>query len=231
MPSVTTTAATPTGPRATDKAIADYTEAIRLNPKDAAAHCDRGRAYADKGDLDKANADYTEAIRLDPDYKRRLPLRIATGRMPTGLARIRQNDCQLQRGHSARPRICRCLLLPGFGPLPQGRARQGYCRLSEAVWLDPKHAKAYCNRGGVYYVKGEHDKAIADFTEAARLDPQFAKAYYGRAVVYEKKNDKAKAEEDLLRPRSSGTRKSRQMIGKPLRPLIALVLGGIAAVV
>ena len=52
----------------------------------------------------------------------------------------------------------------------------------EAVRLDPKHAKAYCNRGGVYYVKGEHDKAIADFTEATRLDPKSAKAYYGRPL-------------------------------------------------
>ena len=51
-----------------DKAIADYTEAIRLDPKDSVAHCDRGRAYGSKGEYDKAIADCTEAIRLDPKY-------------------------------------------------------------------------------------------------------------------------------------------------------------------
>jgi tetratricopeptide (TPR) repeat protein len=49
-----------------DKAIADYTEAIRLDPKYAAAFYNRGMAWDDKGDNDKAIADYTEAIRLDP---------------------------------------------------------------------------------------------------------------------------------------------------------------------
>ena len=49
-----------------DKAIADFTEAIRLNPKDAEAYYSRGGAYGEKGDYDKAIADFTEAIRLNP---------------------------------------------------------------------------------------------------------------------------------------------------------------------
>ena len=48
-----------------DKAIADFTEAIRLDPKDAAVYSLRGLSYAAKGDHDKAIADYTEAIRLN----------------------------------------------------------------------------------------------------------------------------------------------------------------------
>jgi tetratricopeptide (TPR) repeat protein len=49
-----------------DRAIADYTEAIRLDPKSDAAYHNRGVAQRDKGDLDRAIADYTEAIRLNP---------------------------------------------------------------------------------------------------------------------------------------------------------------------
>src|SRR4051812_29003810 len=49
-----------------DKAIADYNEAIRLDPKHALAYYNRGLSYAMKGDHDKAIADYNEAIRLDP---------------------------------------------------------------------------------------------------------------------------------------------------------------------
>ena len=49
-----------------DKAIADYTEAIRLNPKDAKAYYNRGLVYVKKGDHDKAIADFTEAILLNP---------------------------------------------------------------------------------------------------------------------------------------------------------------------
>ncbi len=49
-----------------DKAIADYDEVIRLDPKDVFAYIYRGCAYERKGDYDKAIADYDEAIRLDP---------------------------------------------------------------------------------------------------------------------------------------------------------------------
>jgi tetratricopeptide (TPR) repeat protein len=50
-------------------AIADFTEAIRLDPDYAAAYNKRGLAYHDgKKDYDRAIADYTQAIRLDPNY-------------------------------------------------------------------------------------------------------------------------------------------------------------------
>jgi hypothetical protein len=50
-----------------DHAIADYSEAIRLNRKFAIAFTDRGGAYKAKGDLDHAIADYSEALQLDPN--------------------------------------------------------------------------------------------------------------------------------------------------------------------
>jgi tetratricopeptide (TPR) repeat protein len=51
-----------------ESAIADYNEAIRLNPQDAKAFYDRGNAWRGKGDLNHAIADYAEAIRLDPNH-------------------------------------------------------------------------------------------------------------------------------------------------------------------
>ena len=50
-----------------DKAIADYTEAIRLKPDSAGAYYSRADAFDDKGDHGKAIADYIEVIRLKPD--------------------------------------------------------------------------------------------------------------------------------------------------------------------
>jgi len=51
-----------------DKAIANFSEAIRLHPDDATAFNSRGNAYARKGNLYRAIADYNEAIRLKPNY-------------------------------------------------------------------------------------------------------------------------------------------------------------------
>lgn len=49
-------------------AIADYDEAIRLNPELAEAFNNRGNAKDELGDHAGAIADYDEAIRLKPDY-------------------------------------------------------------------------------------------------------------------------------------------------------------------
>src|SRR5215510_9047323 len=49
-----------------ERAIADYDQAIRLDPKNAVAYYNRGNAWWGKGDLDRAIADYDQAIGLDP---------------------------------------------------------------------------------------------------------------------------------------------------------------------
>jgi len=49
-----------------DRAIADYSEAIRLDPNYAKAFNNRGDAYRDKGEYDRATADYNQAIGLNP---------------------------------------------------------------------------------------------------------------------------------------------------------------------
>jgi tetratricopeptide (TPR) repeat protein len=50
----------------TDEALAQSTEAIRLNPGFSDAHANRGLALMDAHRLDKAIAEYREAVRLKP---------------------------------------------------------------------------------------------------------------------------------------------------------------------
>jgi tetratricopeptide (TPR) repeat protein len=49
-----------------DRALADYTEAIKVNPKDALAYNNRGMLWRERGDSDRAIADFTAAIAIDP---------------------------------------------------------------------------------------------------------------------------------------------------------------------
>jgi tetratricopeptide (TPR) repeat protein len=51
-----------------DRAVADFNEAIRLDPKLAYPYNERGDSYKAKGDFDRAGADFNEAIRLDPKF-------------------------------------------------------------------------------------------------------------------------------------------------------------------
>src|SRR5262249_7401718 len=52
----------------TTAAIADFTEAIGLNPQSASAYNRRGLAYRRSGDLAHAIDDYTAAVSLNPIY-------------------------------------------------------------------------------------------------------------------------------------------------------------------
>ena len=49
-----------------DKALADYSEMVRLAPKYPEVYTNRARFHRDRGDIDKALADCTEATRLGP---------------------------------------------------------------------------------------------------------------------------------------------------------------------
>jgi tetratricopeptide (TPR) repeat protein len=51
-----------------DRAIAYYTEAIRLDPIYAIAYVSRGNAYDSKEDYDRAIADYEAALRINPNH-------------------------------------------------------------------------------------------------------------------------------------------------------------------
>ena len=49
-----------------DRALADFNAAIKLNPKDALAYNNRGMLWRERGDSDRAIADFTTAIAIDP---------------------------------------------------------------------------------------------------------------------------------------------------------------------
>src|SRR6266571_1457532 len=51
-----------------DRAMADYNEAIRLDPRYSLAYNGRGNTYLDKKEYDRAIADYSQSIALDPNY-------------------------------------------------------------------------------------------------------------------------------------------------------------------
>lgn len=168
-------------------AIADYTEAIRLNPQYALAYNNRGVARKNKGDLDGAIADYTEAIRLDPQYataySNRANARSEKGEYDSAIA---DSDEALR----LKPQYASAYINRGIIQTNKGDYDGAIADLTEAIRLDPQAAYAYNSRGIARRKKDDLDGAIADYTEAIRLDPQYAfLACSNRGVARRNKGD------------------------------------------
>ena len=77
-----------------DLAIADYSEALRIDPNDVLSYANRGNAYRAKGQNDLAMADYNQALRIDPNYAIAYHNR---GRAFFGLARFTDSGADFGR--------------------------------------------------------------------------------------------------------------------------------------
>jgi tetratricopeptide (TPR) repeat protein len=151
-----------------DKAIADYTQAIRLNPTLQSAYYNRGISWNEEGDNDKAIADYSEAIRLDPFY--------ADAYANRGKAWVDKGDidkaiADYNEAISLDPRNALFYSNRGVCWRDKGDDDKAMSDFNAAIRLDPKLALAYSNRGKLWNDKGDFAKANADYTEAVRVDP------------------------------------------------------------
>jgi len=53
---------------------------------------------------------------------------------------------------------------------------------THAIQLDPRHFKAYFNRGFAHDKLGEFGKAIHDYSQALTIEPNNAYAFYNRGI-------------------------------------------------
>ena len=137
-----------------DRAIADFTQVIRLEPKHGFAYSFRAGAYRAKGDLDRAIADYTTSIRLNPalysSKHNRGTLYFAKGDYDRAIA---DYDEVLDEEFS-----------------------------DESTYTDSGWeyvADVYSNRGAAYRAKGDNDRAAANFRRALMLFPKHDDARKG----------------------------------------------------
>jgi tetratricopeptide (TPR) repeat protein len=152
-----------------DKAIAAFTEAIRLKPDVAEYYNDRGVMYSYKGDLDNAIADYTEAIRLEPNeelyrsnrgnsYFRKEDYDKAIADY-TELIRLKPNDADYHKNR-------------GNAYYHKKNYDKAIANYNEAIRLNPKNVFYRMQRAYTYFdFKKDFKKTIADCEAVLRIEP------------------------------------------------------------
>lgn len=179
-----------------EKAIADYTEAVKLDPQLAKAFLNRAVVHFHLKDYDAAIADSTQAIKINPQYAEAYHNRGTAygskGRYTEALADIDQAikiNSQMAEVHFSRGVINNAL----------GNTDRAIADYSQAVKLDPQLAKGYHNRGLSYYRNKDYDLAMSDFTQAISLKPNEPMGYWARGGVYADKKEYDRAIADLTK--------------------------------
>jgi tetratricopeptide (TPR) repeat protein/protein involved in polysaccharide export with SLBB domain len=180
-----------------DKAIADFSEVIRLEPKSDRAYSFRGGVNMAKGDVSGDTGFYTKAV---ADFTKALDLHPTTASLwyNRGSGRIRTGDfdgaiADLTEAIRLDARFANAYIARGATHILKRDFDKAIADYSEALRLDPNSANTYADRGAAYAQKNDLDRAIADETQAIRIDPKLASAYGNRAEMWRLKDDPDKA--------------------------------------
>ena len=181
-----------------DRPIADFDQAIRLEPGKAPAYSHRGNAWASKGDRDRTLADYEAAIHIDPGNAALLRDRGILWRQLGDLDRALVDfDHAIRLGFSDAGAYNE----RGLVWHVKGRHERAIADFNQALKIDPKFVGAFINRGIALRSKGELDRAIADFGQAIGIDPTMPAAYYNRGLARSEKQDFDLATTDFAKAR------------------------------
>lgn len=164
-----------------DLALAEFDQAIALDPDYVDAYIGRGQTHLDLDDFDLAIVDFDQALALDAGRAEAY-----TGR---GNANQEKNDldqalADFDRAIALDPQLAAAYAGRGYTYTERGEYERALADYDKAIALDPQDAEAFYGRGRVHIFREEPEQAVADLDQAIELDPQNARAYNARGVAY-----------------------------------------------
>ena len=177
-----------------DKAIADYTRAIGIEPYSALNYNNRGVAYHRQGKLDKAIEDHTKAIGIKPysalNYNNRGGAYYEQGNLEEAIE-------DFTRAIELDPDNDQAYYNRGTTYRKQDNPDKAIEDFTRAIELNPDNDQTYNNRGAAYQKQGNLEEAIEDYTKAIELNPDNDLAYENRGEAHQLQDNNDLAEADL----------------------------------
>jgi protein O-mannosyl-transferase len=158
-----------------DRALADYTEAIKVNDKDPDLFISRGKTYFDLAAKGGTNAGTLNGKAID-DYT-------------TAIQRAKEK--------SSTKKLSEALVNRGASFGMAGRAQDALNDLNEGIKADPDNKNGYFNRSILHFQTQQYDKAIEDYTTYLKYEPYDANILYERGMLRRSLNQPQEALKDL----------------------------------
>jgi tetratricopeptide (TPR) repeat protein len=173
-----------------DHALADFNEALRLDPMFAAAMNDRATVWYRKGQFDRAIADFEIAVRLNPKDG---AIRCNLGTALRDKGEFDRAIAEYTAAVRIDSRVTFCVGNRGEVWRLKGDLDRALADQNEAIRTNPKIALAYVQRGDTLRYRGDLARALSDYEHALQMEAEFVPALTGRGLTYEKMGDLAKA--------------------------------------
>lgn len=157
-------------------AVAEFTNAMKINPKRGSIYLQRGLAYLELDEFQKALADLNDAYELDK--ANRLAILVCRGRAFCGLKKYELALLDLNEAIKADPKFVLAYISRADTYLSLQEDEKAFADLEQALNLDPKQARAYFLRARYYKRKNIGKKALEDFSTAVKLDSSFLEKDY-----------------------------------------------------
>ena len=157
-----------------DGAISDFTQVIKLDPRNVVAWVSRGQAYAAAHDFENAVGDLNQAIKLSPAEP---SVYANLGQIMQTSGNITQALESFTRALTVDPNYApayyyRALAYAADRPAQQlGVDRRVVDDLTAVLALEPWNTDAYLARAQAYLDGGDLDKALADYNLAVVVTP------------------------------------------------------------
>jgi tetratricopeptide (TPR) repeat protein len=172
-----------------DKAIADYSAALKIDPNYIEAFIYRGITYSFKREWEKAIADFNVALKIDANCAKDINPFLAIAYERRGLTYIDKKEYDKaiadynaalkinpDKAKTIDHRFVVAFLMRGSTYIDKKEYDKAIADCNDALKIDPNYADAFFLRGNAYVFKLEWDKAIADFEAVLRIDPKNSQA-------------------------------------------------------
>jgi tetratricopeptide (TPR) repeat protein len=168
------------------RAIVDFDESLRLNPKNSIALINRGAAWLLRGETDKAIADLDAAVSLDPNNP---AIYSSRGALRRQLRDFNKSIADLTEAIRLEPKQSQAYVNRALTWKDAGDYDRAIADLNEAIRINPADEKAYGNRGDLWRLKGDLVQALGDLDTQIRLHPKDSIGLRLRGDTYRYKGD------------------------------------------
>ena len=173
-----------------EEAVAEFREAIRINPGLAEAHVYLGTILGHQRKLDEAVAEFREAIRIDPDLAE---AHVYLGTILGHQGKVAEAVAVLREAIWLKPDSALAHFNLATTLQTQGKLETATAEFRTAIRLKPNDVEAHYSLGNALQARGKLEESIAEYRAAIRLKPDHAKAHYNVGVALHRQGKLAEA--------------------------------------